>query len=254
MLKEKAARHLARGIAARDRGEMPPRKEPADSCRASYDRPEQLGGPRAQAGGTRSRRETAAAGRVAPTESQRIPQHRPRPAGGDVRRGHGIARGLRRPTASTTSARPYRLPLHMEKYLLAARKAIDRAIVSGDQPRRERWRVMAEQPGGSRVLLRERREVRQHRRVAPRGPRPAHPRALGGGVKHFPADGYSHLMPIEKTRFNNNTLKGLGFTYPSRRVRHPGSRLRPLPRPGAARRRHLRAAPAERDVQRVADG
>jgi len=34
-------------------------------------------------------------------------------------------------------------PLHMEKYLLAARKVIDRAVVTGEQPKRERWRIMA---------------------------------------------------------------------------------------------------------------
>ena len=35
-------------------------------------------------------------------------------------------------------------PLHMEKYVLAARKVIDRAIVVGEQPKRECWRIQAE--------------------------------------------------------------------------------------------------------------
>ncbi|MGZ0167625.1 MAG: DUF1592 domain-containing protein [Planctomycetales bacterium] len=111
-------------------------------------------------------------------------------------------------------------PLHMTKYVLAARKVLDRAIVTGEQPKRERWRIQAERRskedrgyyyendekyGNTGVFTtREARDDRGRRILW----------ALGDTSKHFPSTEFHHLRPVEKTRFSGGTLKGLDFTYP----------------------------------------
>jgi mono/diheme cytochrome c family protein len=111
-------------------------------------------------------------------------------------------------------------PLHMEKYLLAARKVIDRAIVTGEQPKRERWRIQAERRskedrgyyfendakyGNTGVYKTREEQADRGRRIL---------WALGDGSPHFPSDEYYHLPPVEKTRFNGGVLRGIDFTYP----------------------------------------
>lgn len=112
-------------------------------------------------------------------------------------------------------------PLHMEKYLKAARKVIDRAIVTGPQPKRERWRFQAERRSPeSRGYYYENDEQYGNTGVLPpgavRGRRILW--ALGGGVDFFPDQpGFEHLPPVEKTRFRSTVLRGIGFQY-----QHPG--------------------------------
>jgi mono/diheme cytochrome c family protein len=107
-------------------------------------------------------------------------------------------------------------PLHMEKYLRAARKVIDRAIVTGQQPKRERWRIQAERRSKeSRGYYYENDAMHGNTGVLP--PRADRGRlilwSLGGGVPHFPSNEFQHLQPVAKTRFRGNVLQGLKFTY-----------------------------------------
>lgn len=111
-------------------------------------------------------------------------------------------------------------PLHMEKYVRAARKVLDRALVTGERPKRERWRIQAERRSredrgyyfendakyGNTGVYKTREEKADRGRLILW--------ALGGTSRHFPSDEYYHLRPVEKTRFNGHTLKGIGFTYP----------------------------------------
>ncbi len=129
-------------------------------------------------------------------------------------------------------------PLHMEKYVRAARKAIDRAIVTGEQPKRERWRIQSERRskedrgyyyendakyGNTGVYKTREEKADRGRRIL---------WALGDTSKHFPSTEFYHLRPVEKTRFYGGTLKGLEFTYPNAgeyiiRVRAYGHYARP---------------------------
>jgi hypothetical protein len=129
-------------------------------------------------------------------------------------------------------------PLHMTKYVLAARKVLDRAIVTGEQPKRERWRIQSERRskkdrgyyyendekyGNTGVFkTREEKEDRGRRILW----------ALGDTSEHFSSTEFYHLRPVEKTRFTGGTLKGFEFTYPNAgeyiiRVRAYGHYARP---------------------------
>ncbi len=111
-------------------------------------------------------------------------------------------------------------PLHMEKYVRAARKVLDRALVTGEQPKRERWRIQAERRSGedrgyyyendakygNTGFYKTREEKADRGRLILW--------SLGGTSRHFPSDEFYHLRPVEKTRFIGETLRGIGFTYP----------------------------------------
>lgn len=111
-------------------------------------------------------------------------------------------------------------PLHMEKYVRAARKVIDRAIFTGEQPKRERWRIQSERRskedrgyyyendakyGNTGVYKTREEKADRGRKIL---------WSLGGTCEHFPSDEFYHLRPVEKTRFNGETLRGIGFSYP----------------------------------------
>ncbi|QDU92810.1 DUF1592 domain-containing protein [Lignipirellula cremea] len=107
-------------------------------------------------------------------------------------------------------------PLHMEKYLRAARKVIDRAIVTGEQPKRERWRIQAERRSKeSRGYYFENDEKYGNTGVLPPGADRGRliAWALGGGADFFPDQSFQHLHPVEKTRFRTHVLQGNKFTY-----------------------------------------
>ncbi|MEX0585025.1 MAG: DUF1587 domain-containing protein, partial [Pirellulales bacterium] len=111
-------------------------------------------------------------------------------------------------------------PLHMEKYLLAARKAIDGAIVTGQQPLRECWRIQGERRGQEdRGYYYANGEKYAKEGIIPPEFRSDRGRlilwALGGeGNKFYPPTEFTHLAPVEKTRFRTNVLLGNSFTYP----------------------------------------
>ncbi|OAI49990.1 hypothetical protein AYO44_06045 [Planctomycetaceae bacterium SCGC AG-212-F19] len=105
-------------------------------------------------------------------------------------------------------------PLHLEKYLRAARKAIDLAIVTGPQPPRERWRFYAERrnkddrgyyyandtPQGNQLNRNER-----GRFIA---------WCLGGGSPEHHTEGFEHLHPVREDEYRTHVLRAIDFTYP----------------------------------------
>ncbi|MGE3808616.1 MAG: DUF1592 domain-containing protein, partial [Gemmataceae bacterium] len=105
-------------------------------------------------------------------------------------------------------------PLHLEKYLRAARKAVDLAIVTGEQPARERWRFQAERrskedrgyyyandtPQGNRENRNER-----GRFIA---------WTLGGGTAEHQSPGFEHLHPVRPEEYRTQVLRAINFTYP----------------------------------------
>jgi mono/diheme cytochrome c family protein len=110
-------------------------------------------------------------------------------------------------------------PLQMEKYLRAARRVIDLAIASGDQPKRERWRFQAE---------RRSKEDRGYyfendAKFGNLGTTPNKQRGryiawtLGGGLDEFRTKGFEHLRPVDKTEFRTHVLRAIKFSY-----RQPG--------------------------------
>ena len=110
-------------------------------------------------------------------------------------------------------------PLHMEKYLRAARKVINRAIVVGKQPKREKWRIQAERRSKlDRGYYYENDAKYGNKGVFPPEARRDRGRlivwALGDDSPHFPNKDFYHLPPVEKTRFRGGTLRGMGFTFP----------------------------------------
>ncbi len=111
-------------------------------------------------------------------------------------------------------------PLHMEKYVRAATKVIDRAIVTGEQPKRERWRIQSvRRSKESRGYYFENDAKYGNTGVLPPGADRGRLIAwsLGGGVNFFPSEQFQHLPPVAKTRFRGYVLQGQKFTY-----LHPG--------------------------------
>ena len=107
-------------------------------------------------------------------------------------------------------------PLQMEKYLRVARTIIDLAIVSGEQPKRERWRFQAE-----RRSKEDRGYYFEHdAKFGNTGTTPNKQRGryiawtLGSGQKEFKTEGFEHLKPVDKTEFRTQVLRAIDFTYP----------------------------------------
>lgn len=105
-------------------------------------------------------------------------------------------------------------PLHLEKYLRAARKVIDLAIVTGEPPPRERWRFQAE---------RRSKEDRgyYYANDIPQGNRADHRErgrfiawTLGDGTREHRTPGFEHLAPSGEAEFRTQVLRAINFTYP----------------------------------------
>jgi mono/diheme cytochrome c family protein len=107
-------------------------------------------------------------------------------------------------------------PLHMEKYVRAATKVVDRAIVTGEQPKRETWRIQAERRSKeSRGYYYENDAEYGGTGVLPPGASRGRFIAwhLGGGVDFWPLKGFQHLPPVDKTQFRTNVVRAMKFTY-----------------------------------------
>jgi cytochrome c553 len=106
-------------------------------------------------------------------------------------------------------------PLHMEKYLRAARKAIDLAIVTGDQPPRERWRFQAERRNADDRGYYYANDT-PHGNLPNRKERGRYVAwTLGGGVSEHNTAGFEHLAPVVADEYRTQVLRAINFTYPS---------------------------------------
>ncbi len=105
-------------------------------------------------------------------------------------------------------------PLHMEKYLRAARKAIDVAIVTGEQPPRERWRFQAERRNKDDrgyYYANDTAQGNQEDRNK-RGRFIAW--TLGGGSPEHKTEGFEHLHPVREDEYRTHVLRAINFIYP----------------------------------------
>jgi mono/diheme cytochrome c family protein len=106
-------------------------------------------------------------------------------------------------------------PLQMEKYLREARRIVDLAIVTGDQPRREVLRVEAERRGPEDRGYYYAKDLRIGKPPDlgdERGRRLAW--TLGSGREELKTEGFEHLTPVDKTEFRTNVLRAIDFTFP----------------------------------------
>lgn len=106
-------------------------------------------------------------------------------------------------------------PLHMEKYLRAARKAIDLAIVTGEQPPRERWRFQAERrnPEDRGYYYANDTPQGNQSNRSERGRYIAW--TLGGGTAEHNTVGFEHLAPVDDDEYRTQVLRAINFTYPT---------------------------------------
>lgn len=106
--------------------------------------------------------------------------------------------------------------LHMEKYLHAARKAIDLAIVTGPEPMRERWRFHAQRrkkDGHGYYYANDTAEGNQPNQKN-RGRFIAW--TLGDGSKDHKTEGFEHLHPVREEEYRTHVLRAIDFTYPQK--------------------------------------
>jgi hypothetical protein len=111
-----------------------------------------------------------------------------------------------------------------------AGKVLDRAIVTGEQPERERWRIQSERRskedrgyyyendakyGNTGVFTTREEKADRGRRIL---------WSLGDTSEHLPSTEFYHLRPVEKTRFSGGTLAAQSTTATPAATTRPTSR------------------------------